>query len=348
MRCPILAELPPPPPGKTGWPWTEESPQLPDTMHDGSPWPRISIVTPNYNYGQFLEETIRSVLLQGYPNLEYLIIDGGSTDNSVEIIKKYEPWLTYWVSEPDRGQSHAINKGIGHLTGEIFAYINSDDFYLPGAFAIAAEVLQSTSLIWLCGNCLVVNEDSRSQGESRSHISSEAADWILHRVRDNGTKIIQPTCFIKFQLFSSVGIFDESLRFSFDFEFFTRLFLKGYMPKHSDFPVAAFRIHEKSKTVSNQHTFIDEDFIIAKRYKSKLSAEEIATDFKKMSLLTYRVWISAYTAHTFGSIQQRFRVTLKALWYHPHLLAWPRLYLMLWRSMLLKLRLASRFWALRE
>jgi glycosyltransferase involved in cell wall biosynthesis len=135
MRSPTLAELPPPPSGKTGWPWTVETPPLPPVRPDGTPWPRISIVTPSYNQGRFIEETIRSVLLQGYPNLEYIIIDGGSTDQTIEIIKKYELRITHWVSEPDNGQSNAINKGFSRATGEILAWINSDDMYLPGTLA---------------------------------------------------------------------------------------------------------------------------------------------------------------------------------------------------------------------
>jgi len=111
----------PSPPGKTGWPWTEETSRLPEKMSDGRPWPRISIVTPSYNQGQFIEETIRSVLLQGYPNLEYIVIDGGSSDGSVEILQEYEQWLAYWVSERDRGQADALNKGFRRASGILSA-----------------------------------------------------------------------------------------------------------------------------------------------------------------------------------------------------------------------------------
>jgi glycosyltransferase involved in cell wall biosynthesis len=160
MRCPTLSELPPPPSGKTGWPWTQASPQLPDQMPDGAEWTKISIVTPNYNYGRFIEETIRSVLLQGYPNLEYIVIDGDSTDESVEIIKKYEPWLTYWVSEKDKGQANAINRGINLATGEWFNWLNSDDILLPNAFLTLVKISQLVdNPKWISGARLQMSED---------------------------------------------------------------------------------------------------------------------------------------------------------------------------------------------
>src|ERR1700750_2702693 len=138
MRCPSLDELPPPPPGKTGWPWTEAGRSVED-FADHSHWPRITIITPSYNQGHFLEETMRSVLLQGYPDLEYLVIDGGSTDNSVALIRKYEAWLAYWTSEADRGQAHAINKGLERVTGSLWGWINSDDLLNQNSLALVGK-----------------------------------------------------------------------------------------------------------------------------------------------------------------------------------------------------------------
>ena len=160
MTSPSIGELPLSPPGRKGWPWTEPSAPLPATLPDGRPWPKISIVTPSFKQGRFIEETIRSVLLQGYPNLEYIIIDGGSKDEPVEIIRKYERWLTYWVSEPDRGQSEAINKGMARATGEILAYINSDDYYAAGAFKAAVENLDASQAAWFCADVSVFEEYS--------------------------------------------------------------------------------------------------------------------------------------------------------------------------------------------
>ncbi|AFZ27924.1 glycosyl transferase [Cylindrospermum stagnale PCC 7417] len=165
MSCQNLSTLPPSPSGKIDWPWTAETQQLPEKMPDGSEWPKITIVTPNYNYGHFLEETIRSVLLQGYPNLEYIIIDGGSTDNSVEIIKKYEPWLTHWVSEKDKGQASAINKGIELATGKWFNWLNSDDILLQNSLKTLAEISKLVdNPQWISGMRIEINE-SGSFGE---------------------------------------------------------------------------------------------------------------------------------------------------------------------------------------
>lgn len=152
MTPALLSHLPPPPPGKTGWPWTVESEPLPPTMPDGRPWPKISIVTPSYNQATYVGQTLISVLNQGYPNLEYVVIDGGSTDGSREIIASYADKLHYWVSEPDGGHGNALNKGFAQTSGEIMAWINSDDLYTPWAFSVVADIFASLPDIeWVVG-----------------------------------------------------------------------------------------------------------------------------------------------------------------------------------------------------
>lgn len=255
MRCPTLKELPPPPPGKTGWPWTEESPQLPDAMPDGRPWPRISIVTPNYNYGQFIEETIRSVLLQGYPNLEYIIIDGGSTDNSVEIIKKYEPWLAYWVSEPDRGQSHAINKGFARVTGQIMAWINSDDYYSHEALTSVVQQFVHGKML-VIGEVVYVDDESRFLRHVKTRLSGDTRQRSLFM---NGQvkafRHPQPAMFWTNRVFSMVGQLSEDLCYVMDLDFLLRAMSIGITPAIYERVLAYVRLHENSKSCSRASIF---------------------------------------------------------------------------------------------
>jgi glycosyltransferase involved in cell wall biosynthesis len=212
-----LEDLALPAPSKSGWPWTQQSQPLPEQMFDGSEWPRISIVTPSYNQGHFIEETIRSVLLQGYSNLEYIIIDGGSSDNSVEIIKKYEQYLSYWVSEPDKGPTDAINKGWQKTSGEIIAYLNSDDAYLPGALAAVAEAFQQQlDAKVICGNELKVNSEGFVIEESNIKTSDRLSLLNLNFIS-------QPATFVKKSALDLAGGIDLSIKYTFDFELWLRI-----------------------------------------------------------------------------------------------------------------------------
>src|SRR6266850_3696830 len=204
MHCPRLNELPPPPTGKTGWPWTEESEQLPEMMPDGRPWPRVSIVTPSYNQGRFVEETIRSVLLQGFPDLEYRVTDGGSTDESVDLIKKYERWLSYWVSEKDRGQSDAINKGWKMSTGKLIAYLNSDDTYYP-------NTIRDAVLAWYRFGCpAVVYADAAATDEVGGFLClAKSHPFDLDHLRSVGNLIRQPSAFLSRSETQAVNWIDE-------------------------------------------------------------------------------------------------------------------------------------------
>ncbi len=218
MRCPTLSELPQPPSDKNGWPWTEESLQLPSTMSDGSPWPKISIVTPSFNQGEFIEKTIRSVLLQGYPNLEYIIMDGGSTDNTVEIIRKYEAWLAHWVSEKDRGQAHAINKGWGISQGNILHWLNSDDILLPRAISeVAKEFSVDDKVQAVSGICSMTNYHGVEFDVKLPR------DFNLKYFLRGGECPGQPAIFLRSDLVKKVGDLSEALNYTLDWEYWIRI-----------------------------------------------------------------------------------------------------------------------------
>jgi glycosyltransferase involved in cell wall biosynthesis len=240
-----LAQLPAPPPARVGWPWTEESPGLSEVSPDGTPWPRLTVVTPSLNQGLYLEETIRSVLLQGYPNLEYMVIDGGSTDDSANIIRKYEPWLAHWESVPDRGQSHAINKGFARASGQICAWLNSDDTYLPLALSKTIGLLASQPTIDLVyGSALEIDPESRPLV---CHRGAQLAEGFKRMTYWRGWSVPQPTMFFRANLLSEYGNLDESFRYSLDYEWIVRV-THGCKFKFLEDVVATYRIHDRSKT----------------------------------------------------------------------------------------------------
>lgn len=254
MRCPSLRDLPQPPRDRHGWPWTEESPRLNDNMPDGSPWPRISVVTPSFNQGRFLEETIRSVLLQGYPNLEYRIFDGGSGDNSVGVIEKYAPWLVGWASEADRGQAHAINKGFSHSTGDLLAWINSDDLYEIGALKLFGKSHLSHPKAILMGDVTNFMDGgdrtwlTRQFNVSFQNIIAPSNDfWSWH----------QPGVFVPKNLFAAVGPLDEGLRYVFDLDWLLRLLQRAEV-HYLRTPVARFRVHQAAKTTAEYPNWVQE------------------------------------------------------------------------------------------
>jgi glycosyltransferase involved in cell wall biosynthesis len=272
-----LSRFPLPPPGRSGWPWTEESPLLPQATPDGKPWPKISIVTPSFNYGPFLEETIRSVLLQNYPNLEYIIIDGGSTDNSIEIIKKYQPWLAYWVSEGDKGQADAINKGIAHCSGEIFNWINSDDYLAAGALRVVAEKFGNNDM--LAGAVRNFDEHNNSFLVQSAELS--ARGMIID---DGSINYHQPGSWVKLDKLMSIGCLDATFHYCFDWLMTIRYLDVFPRVLYTTDILVNFRLHSHSKTVNFSDRFsidrmlVEASLLLDEKMRSKYG-QEIYTSF---------------------------------------------------------------------
>jgi len=241
-------------------------------------YPCISIITPSYNQGQFIEETIKSVLDQNYPNLDYLIIDGGSSDNSLEIIKKYEKYLSFWISEKDQGQSHALNKGLKHVTGDIFGFLNSDDVYTSGTLEFVGKYFVEHPDTWvLCGGFREIDNNGTFIRE-RSYLPAIGwEDLVL-------CKTYQPQAptFWRFQAFSEIGTFREDLHYYFDQEFFIRL-LKEYRLQNVDKVFSIARIHPCSKSQSNTYNISRERHDVILEYLPQMKGKWL------QKLLVYRL-----------------------------------------------------------
>lgn len=267
--------------------------------------PRITIITPSLNQGAYLEKTIRSVLEQNYPDLEYFVIDGGSTDNSVEILQRYRDRFAYWVSEPDAGQAAAINKGLRRATGEIVAYLNSDDWYLPGTLHTVAETFLSladrtSKPSWIVGEA--IHYDEKTGIEILWRPTPPPADrwWIV----GCPWGVPQVASFWRRELFEHYGYFREDMHYGFDTEWMIRLVLAGHPPYLLSVPLGARLLHAQCKSVRHERGFWEDIFRYHDLFSGVLTWEEqrkVLFRFEKKAIAFERDdgWLASSRARLF-------------------------------------------------
>jgi glycosyltransferase involved in cell wall biosynthesis len=225
--------------------------------------PSISIVTPCLNMGRFLDQCISSVLDQSYPGLEFLVIDGGSSDKTLDVVRRHSDRIAYWVTEPDRGQTHAINKGLERAHGDVVAWLNADDYFLPGAFnAVASAYAANPDAPFYFGDGVRVDE----QGRFKAPFFPGGAVRFSHAALLNGLNyILQPAAFINRRHLEVVGLLDETLHYGMDSDLWMRLIARG-RPATIQRQLAASREYDSTKTSTGSFDRIEELRRIARRY----------------------------------------------------------------------------------
>jgi glycosyltransferase involved in cell wall biosynthesis len=240
---PAVGELPAAAEAAAAWPWAGTVDTPPAELPKGLNWPAVSIVIPSLNQGAYLEAALRSVLLQGYPRLEVIVMDGGSTDATLEVIRKYEPWLAHWQSGGDRGPAPALHAGFGHANGEVLGVINADDFYLPGCLAaVAATFALDPGADVVAGHGYF----ARASGELGRPLFSDA--WSVRRFMYGACVLVQQATFFRRSAFERAGGFRQSGSLCWDMELWADLARTGARFRSLDAHIAAFRLHDESIT----------------------------------------------------------------------------------------------------
>jgi len=266
------------------WPWNYTPKEFPDCLPSGRPWPKISIVTPSYNYGEYIEETIRSVILQGYPNLEYIVVDGDSTDNTKQILERYKSEISICISEPDEGQTNALNKGFKQATGDILTWLNSDDQHLPDTLKQVAIAFDTYRCDLVVGGCQLI-QDRNGSILSTHHCSLPVLELLplpYQSMLDFGGDWLSGKFFMGPEVFwsrcaweTAGGMLNENLNFGMDYDLWLRMARAKMVCCHIPYNLAIFRIHHRQKTIFSGKIEDYPEYLAISRYYQVLDNIEV-------------------------------------------------------------------------
>jgi len=309
-----LHDLPRPPAGRTGWPWDVDIADPPDPT-EAVAWPRIGIVTPSYNQGAFIEETIRSVLLQGYANLEFRVLDGGSTDETVDILRRYEPWLTSWSSGRDAGQSDAINNGVAQSEFRIGTWLNSDDVLLPGVLhAVGAHVVGNARCEFLSGDGIFVDRTG-----TRELFYKRSGAYSLIDLLHYGTDkyLPQPSVFFSRALFDRVGGLATGLHYAMDLDLWIRMRGEAALDYIAQ-PFSKLRYHDDAKTIrDNERAMLEVEQVILS-HRERVSRRDLRSAQRAIRGVRARsACATALRAYFDGDRSAAWRGVLRAVQTYP-------------------------------